>query len=181
MDIGDERNGNALPDGLQGFRRPLVGNGQPDNLAARSLQTPNLGDRPLDLMGQRLGHRLDNDRGPSPDRHVADHKLLRASPRISENASIYHGMRLSQPLGILLTISLRMTKTIRKMKMTKPTCIQICRTLGLKSRRKRASRPRTNIWPPSNTGIGKRLMTPSWRLIRPIQLSMAKKPICQAA
>src|SRR4030042_5723880 len=97
MDIGDERKGNALPDGLQGFRRPLVGNGQPDDLAARSLQTLNLGDRPVDLMGQRLGHRLDNDRGPSAAWHVADHNLLRASPWISHWSRHFSHGQLSSP------------------------------------------------------------------------------------
>ena len=70
MDIGDDGDRDALPDGLESFGRRLVGNSQADNLATRFLQPLDLGDRPADLVGQGLGHRLDDDRRPSPDRHI---------------------------------------------------------------------------------------------------------------
>ena len=64
--------------------------------------------------------------------------------------------------------------------MTKPIDIQTWRALGPRSRRKIDSTMRTKIWPPSKTGMGKRLRTPSWRLMTAIQPRSGCQPMRKA-
>ena len=69
MDVGDDRHLHLADDMLQRRRRFLVGARDADDIGAGPLEGLDLLDRRLDVMGQRVGHRLDGDRGIAADRH----------------------------------------------------------------------------------------------------------------
>src|ERR1700732_1369768 len=72
MNIGDDRHRHLPDDFLQCQRGLLVGAGDPDNIRARLFESPDLGDRGLDIAGHGVGHRLHADRRIPADRHLAD-------------------------------------------------------------------------------------------------------------
>ena len=80
MDVGDDRHPRGADDLLQGRGRFRVGTGDADNVGPCFLAAADLVDRPPDVGGGGVGHRLHADRRVAADRHAADHDLARCAP-----------------------------------------------------------------------------------------------------
>ena len=71
VDVGDHRDLRLLRDRRQRVGVVLAGHGDPDDVAAGGGQLGDLLQRGVDVGGQRRGHRLDADRRPAADQHLA--------------------------------------------------------------------------------------------------------------
>src|SRR6185312_1909294 len=72
VDVRDDRHLHLRDDVFEGCRGFLVRAGDAHDIGAGPLQRLDLSYRRLDVMRQRVGHRLDGDRRIAADRHRAD-------------------------------------------------------------------------------------------------------------
>ena len=89
MDIGHDRNGGRLGDGLHRLGGVLVRTGDAHDVGAGFLDLANLLDGGARISGDGVGHGLHGDRRVAADRNLADHDLARFAPvdvAISANA-----------------------------------------------------------------------------------------------
>ena len=77
VDVRDQGDGDLLPDFVHSLRGRLVGDGDADDLAARRLQGVDLGHGGRHVVGLRVAHGLDGNRGAAAHGHAAHHETLR--------------------------------------------------------------------------------------------------------
>jgi hypothetical protein len=72
VDVGNEGNGDRLPNPGKGRRRLKIKDGHPDQLAPRLFQGVNLGHGGIDISGVSIGHRLHRDGTSVTHGHMAN-------------------------------------------------------------------------------------------------------------
>jgi hypothetical protein len=71
MDVGNQGDGNLIPDNAESPSRFFIQNGDADKVATGCLKTPYLRYGLLDIPGIGIGHGLHRDRRSSPDGNTA--------------------------------------------------------------------------------------------------------------
>ena len=95
MNVRNDRDIDLGNDVLERQRAFLIRAGNPDDIDACQLGTADLRDRPLDIGGQGVGHRLHRDRRVAAHRHPADMNLPRDAPGYLLIGAIAHDVGLS--------------------------------------------------------------------------------------